>query len=110
MWDTLATSLAVSFVAWPHTLPFPFYFYIWTLLFLVPNSPASETLYFFLSSFLLSHLYFTSYFTLHHLTYQYFKLIFGDWFSLLFSNTVPAVMDQMPKLSTTEILLSLSSF
>jgi len=76
----------------------------------VPNSPASETLYFFLFSFLLSHLYFTSYFTLYHLTHQYFKLIFGDWFPLLLSNTIPVVIGQMPKLSTTETLLPLSSF
>ena len=40
--------------------PPSFYFYIWILLFAVPNSPVSKILYFFLYSFLPSHLYFTS--------------------------------------------------
>jgi len=90
---------------WPcHTCHFffslpPFNFYVWTLLFAVPNLPISKTfhLFFYL---LLSNISFT-FPTSHHPACQYFILILGfPSFFLLFFLLYPAIAGQVHKPST----------
>jgi len=83
---------------------------IWTLLFIVPYPLISKILYFFLFSFLPLYLNLFFYSISHYLTFQHFKLVFRDWFSLFSFNPTPAVIGQIPKLPILEIFSSFSFF
>ena len=75
----------------------------------MPNTPTSEVfnLFYHLIS---PYPYFFSHPTSYHSTQQHFKFISGDQFPLLLLILIPAVTDQMPKLFTALILLSISFF
>ena len=91
--------------------PLFFYFYVWTFLFVVPNSLISKILYFSLLYCLLSpHFYFLPYSTLHHLTCYHLKFILGNWFSLHLLLLIPAVIDQVSEPLTALTYLSAPSF
>ena len=83
---------------------------VWTLPFIVLYPLTPKTLHFFLVSFLPLYLDLFSYSIPHYSTCQYFKLVFGNWFSLFSFNAIPAVIGQVPKLPTTETFPPLSSF
>ena len=86
-----------------------FYFYVQTLLFVVPNPLTSKILY-FLYSFLLPHLYFISHSTLHYPSHQHLISILGLFsFLFLLFFSCPTIMSQMFKLPTASIFSFSSS-
>jgi len=47
---------------------------------------------------------------LHYSAHQHFKFILGNDFPFFFLSSIPAVLDQVPKLLTAKTQLSLPSF